>query len=101
MGLIATIGGRFRCAVEVRVRLAGVFGGSTAVRARPAAATMRASAFGHATMFVMGCVLALSLRLQGRCVLAVLLWIKRSHVSTCEPVKATNDARRVRFGIAA
>jgi hypothetical protein len=36
-----------------------------------------------------------------RCVLAVLLWIKRSHESACEPVKATNDARRVRFGIAA
>ena len=32
--------------------------------------------------------------------LAVLLWIKRSHVKTaCEPEKATNDARWVRFGL--
>ena len=30
----------------------------------------------------------------------MLLWIKRSHVKTaCEPEKATNDARWVRFGL--
>src|SRR3982750_2220943 len=33
------------------------------------------------------------------CDLAVLLWIKRSHVYACEPVKATNDARWVRFDL--
>jgi hypothetical protein len=51
--------------VAVRVRLAIGLGGRTVVRARATAATtMRASAFGHATMFVMGCVLALSRQLK-------------------------------------
>ena len=45
--------------LAVRVRLASGIGGRTAVRARATATTMRASAFGHATMFVMGCVLAI------------------------------------------
>jgi hypothetical protein len=44
----------------VRVRLASGISGRTAVRARATATTVRASAFGHATMFVMGCVLAVS-----------------------------------------
>src|SRR5678815_2704819 len=35
-----------------------------------------------------------------RCGIAVPLWIKRSHGKTaCEPEKATNDARCVRYGL--
>jgi hypothetical protein len=60
LGHVAVIRGRLWGPVEVRVRLASVFGGRTAVRARPTAATMRASAFGHATMFVMGYLLAVA-----------------------------------------
>jgi hypothetical protein len=40
---------------------------------------VRASAFGHATMFVMGCLLAMSRHYRRE--LAVLLWIKRSHIN--------------------
>jgi len=47
--------------VAVRVRLARL-GGIATIRARPTAATVRASAFGHATLFVMGCLLALTRR---------------------------------------
>ena len=51
--------------VAVWVRLAVGLCGRTIVRARATAATtMRASAFGHATMFVMGFVLALSRQLN-------------------------------------
>jgi hypothetical protein len=77
--VVATVIGRFGCPVEVRVWLASRFGGRTAVRARPAAATLRASAFGHAAVFVMGCVLTMALRTTCPGCLAVLLLIKRSH----------------------
>jgi hypothetical protein len=60
LGHVAVIGRSLRAPVEVRVRLASVIGGRTAVRARPTAATMRASTFGHATMFVMGYLLAVA-----------------------------------------
>jgi len=59
--LVASIDWSLGGSVEVRVRLAVGLSARTVVRARATAATtMRASAFGHATMFVMGCVLALS-----------------------------------------
>jgi hypothetical protein len=54
---IPAIGGCLWGSIEVRVRLARVCR-RAAVRARPTAATMRASTFGHATMFVMGCLRA-------------------------------------------
>lgn len=63
-----------RGSIEVRIRLASGISGRTAVRARATATTMRASAFGHATMFIMGCLLAMSRRYRRE--LAVLLWIK-------------------------
>jgi len=71
LGHVAVIGRRLGGPVEVRVRLASVFGGLRAVRARPTAATMRASTFGHATMFVMGYLLAVAPVSTG--LLAVLL----------------------------
>jgi len=71
LGHVAVIGRRLGGPVEVRVRLASVFGGLRAVRARPTAATMRASTFGHATMFVMGFLLAVAPVSAG--LLAVLL----------------------------
>ena len=43
-----------RSRIAVRIRLA-LFGGIATILARPSAATVRASAFGHATRFVMGC----------------------------------------------
>ena len=71
LGHVAVIGRCLRGTVEVRIRLASVFGGRIAVRARPTAATMRASTFGHATMFVMGYLLAVAPVSAG--LLAVLL----------------------------
>jgi hypothetical protein len=61
--IVASIDWSLRGSVAVRVRFAVGFSRRTAVRARATATTtMRASAFGHATMFVMGCLLALSRR---------------------------------------
>jgi len=71
LGHVAVIGRCLGGPVEVRVRLASVIGGRAAVRARPTAATMRASTFGHATMFVMGYLLAVAPVSAG--LLAVLL----------------------------
>jgi hypothetical protein len=71
LGHVAVIGRCLGAPVEVRVRLASVIGGRAAVRARPTAATMRASTFGHATMFVMGYLLAVAPVSAG--LLAVLL----------------------------
>jgi hypothetical protein len=60
--VVASINWSFGGSVSVRVWLASLIGGRTAVRARATATTVRASAFGHATMFVMGCLLATSRR---------------------------------------
>ena len=53
VSVIPGVGWRVWARFAVRVRLA-LFGGIATIRARPSAATVRASAFGHATMFVMG-----------------------------------------------
>ena len=58
--VVASINWGLRGSVQVRVRLAGRISGRSAVRARAPATTVRASAFGHATLFVMGYVLATS-----------------------------------------
>jgi hypothetical protein len=71
----------FRRPVEVRVWLASGFGGRTAGRARPSAATLRASAFGHAAVFVMGCVLTMALGQRVRAASRCSWLIKRSHVT--------------------
>jgi hypothetical protein len=96
-GHIATLGWRLGGPVEVRVRLACVIGGRTAVRARPSAATMRASTFGHAAVFVMGCELTTARRLTPVLPRGAPV-VNRSHVTAREPLRATNDARGVRFG---
>jgi hypothetical protein len=57
--VVASRGGSVWC---VRVRLASRISGRTAVRARATATTVGTSAFGHATMFVMGVVFAVSRR---------------------------------------
>jgi hypothetical protein len=96
-GDITTVLRCFGAPVEVRVRLACVISGRTAVRARPAAATLRASTFGHATVFVMGCVLTTAHRLAPMLPRGAPV-VDRSHVTAREPVRATNDARGVRCG---
>jgi len=71
VGIIACVGWCVGPRVAVGVRVA-LFGGGATIRARPSAATVRASAFGHATMFVMGCLLA-TIRRDSPLDVAVLL----------------------------
>jgi len=61
-GVIASIRRGIGSPVAIRIGVADGIGWRLIVRTRATATTVRASAFGHATMFVMGCLRAMSRR---------------------------------------